>query len=233
MIHHITPVELETVLNIHARKGARPARLETLCPVKLLKKSRLNNAPCEFGDIFKRATLSVLVNFDYAGNVNRQREREDVEPDFVAKPNWFAHVTPAIVAHKTTGERYAFVRVLRNLCAPAFELASGQLVERQTLIGFLPVDDLTDFERAACGLPVKPANDHQQIDAEIQPITIRLANVISITVDKTTYNVIRTITPETITKTTPAPVLVPARDDQRLARAVLHHIRALEHGAGQ
>lgn len=206
-IQHCTASQIETIINHHEQGGSRPSSFRLSCPVRdALKKSRKDKSANPYGVIVKHSHLSALVNFNYEGNVNAQRKREDVAPTFKAQQNWFEHVTPAIVAHRSTGERYVFIRVLSNLSAPTFT-ADGVEVERAALLPFLPASDLSDAERAAFGLDAAKGAENQGIEKEIAPIAIKLANVRQIVIDGFTYVATGDdVTPERITRTTLAPV---------------------------
>ncbi len=213
----------------HEKSGARPASLRLSCPVKLLKfgriapgdetldaKGKVIKDPCHFANVVKHSHLSVIVNFDYEGNVNRQRTREGEAADFQTEANWFEHVTRAVVAHRKTAERYIFVRVLDNLAAPFFTAgeADAARIERAALVPYLPADDLTDIERAQAGLGLKVGNVKQALAKEITPITFKLANVREIVIDGFTYAIAPSVEPVTvsapaITTTKPAPAGVP------------------------
>lgn len=203
-----TPSEIETVISHHEKGGARPSRFLISCPMaKALKKSRMTDAPNPFAEIVKHSDLSCMVNFNYAGNVNAQRKREGVEGTFKAEANWFVHVSPAIVEHRTTGKRYVFVRVLDTLAIPTYT-ADGVSITRTQLLPYLPSDELTELERMALAMPPKGAsNPKQGLGHEIQPIAIKLENIREIRIDGFTYRTIdaHTITPARISTThTPA-----------------------------
>lgn len=210
-----SPSELEKVIDHHQQRGANPAHFTLACPVTGASKfhrqtpadkaSKADKRPNTLGEIVKHSDLSALVNFNYAGNVNAQRAREGVTPDFVAKDNWFRHVSPAIVEHKQTGERYVFVRVLKSL-SPATFTVNGTETPRADLLSVLPASDLTTEERALYGLaPEKPSA--QGIEKEIAPISVRLANVRQVVIDGFCYIVAAapiTVRPEPLTVTRPA-----------------------------
>lgn len=202
----------------HEAAGARPASLKLSCPVKLNKFARQTpeekadkkaKVACPFAHVVKHSESSVIVNFDYEGNVNRQREREGKEADFTTQANWFEHITRAIVKHRTTGERYIFVRVLSSLSTAYFTAgeADAPVIERASLVPYLPADDLTDIERAQAGLGLAVGSVKQDLDKEITPITFKLANVRQIVIDGFTYIITpdaTTVTPESISSTKPA-----------------------------
>ncbi len=151
-----------------------------------------------------------MVNFDYAGNVNRQREREGKAEDFTAQANWFEHVSKAVVAHRITRELYAYVRVQSNLTPPFFTV-DGAEVARAVVVPFLPSDDLTDDERRDVGLGADLGAPKQNLVAEIQPIAIKLGNVRELTTCGTVYTLTPepiTLSPEPITATTSAGAVV-------------------------
>lgn len=220
-----TPAQLASVISNHEAHGANFVSMRLSCPIDdALKFERETLADKQargdakrvksantFGAIVKHSHIQAIVAFDYASNVNKQREREGVTPNFKARANWFEHVSPAIVTHKQTRALYAFVRVLRNLTAPIYTV-DGIETPKADLLAVLPVDDLNDAERALYGIAPEPFNDHQGIEKEIQPITIKLANVREFVSDGFTYLVTpepTTVTPEPLTRTRPARVPVP------------------------
>lgn len=213
-----------TIIQHHEKSGARPASLNLSCPVKLLKfarvipgteqtdaKGKAIKTACPFARAVKHSTSNVIVNFDYAGNVNRQRDREGKEADFEAQENWFFHVSKAVVQHRKSGERYIFVRVLKSLDDAYFTAgeAGDEVIERARLVPYLPADDLSDIERGIYGLAPQVRAPKQELESEIQPITFKLANLRVLVIDGFTY----VLTPEP-TEATPASITVTTPEGQ-------------------
>lgn len=48
----------------------------------------------------------IITGFEYEDNVNRQREREGKEGDFVSKENWFNVLSKGLVTDKSTGSKF-------------------------------------------------------------------------------------------------------------------------------
>jgi len=63
---------------LSVKRGARPATIVAVTDARLKKTGN------PFGEVFKVARVNVMVNWQYTRAVNRQREREGSEPDFIS-----------------------------------------------------------------------------------------------------------------------------------------------------
>lgn len=74
-------------------KGAKIITIMAKTPVKMRKTSRLNGDSCPFQTIHKISRVNGIINHNYENSVNKQREREEKEPDFQAvSRTWGEHI---------------------------------------------------------------------------------------------------------------------------------------------
>ena len=77
------------------------AKVTAIVEQKMLKRGN----PLASAEITKKVTYNMLLNANYQNMVNKQRERENKEANFVSKPNWFEKVNDgfngSIVAKKS------------------------------------------------------------------------------------------------------------------------------------
>jgi hypothetical protein len=88
--------------------------LETYVPqdAKFLKRG----TPLAGRSIHKWARTNYQIGNDYEGNVNKQREREGMEPTFEAQPHpWGLHLNERVIWHRPSGKLYLRARKLREL----------------------------------------------------------------------------------------------------------------------
>lgn len=95
--------------------------------------------------IIKLAHVSANVGFDYEAGVNRRREKEGKEANFVAQSNWHKPVlngdsiTP-LAEHNKTGELYLRCNVLKS-DSVYVNMETGEIVEKESLEPFLQKTD--------------------------------------------------------------------------------------------
>ena len=155
-------------------KGATPATFISVTQVKMNKKNAAKE-PNPFHDlIYKRQKANVFINFDYSKSVNRARDKEGNEEEFVAKPRkWGEHLegTP-IITHN--GKYYLETRFLGY--EPQVEyLKENASIDKSVFESFLP--------------PERPATskEHQGLEEEIIIRDIDIKNIHQITFGGDTY----------------------------------------------
>lgn len=125
------------------------------------------------GRVLKRSTVNGAIGWIYQNSVNRERARENLEPDFEAFPRkWGQRIkgTP-FVEHK--GKTYLELKVERALSTEY--LLDGEVVDKSVIEEWLPKR--------------KPEGERQEVD---RPIILRdydLANIKAITFDGITIAV--------------------------------------------
>lgn len=125
------------------------------------------------GRVLKRSTVNGAIGWIYQNSVNRERARENLEPDFEAFPRkWGQRIkgTP-FVEHK--GKTYLELKVERAISTEY--LLDGQVVDKSVIEEWLPKR--------------KPEGERQEVD---RPIILRdydLANIKAITFDGITIAV--------------------------------------------
>lgn len=77
------------------------AKVTAIVEQKMLKRGN----PLAWAEVTKKVTYQMLLNANYQNMVNKQRERENKEANFVSKENWFKKVNDgfngSIVAKKS------------------------------------------------------------------------------------------------------------------------------------
>lgn len=125
------------------------------------------------GRVQKRSTVNGAIGWIYQNSVNRERARENLEPDFEAFPRkWGQRIkgTP-FVEHK--GKTYLELKVERAISTEY--LLDGEVVDKSVIEEWLPKR--------------KPEGERQEVD---RPIILRdydLANIKAITFDGVTIAV--------------------------------------------
>lgn len=111
-------------------KGATFATIVTDTDARLKKTGNPFRGP-----VRKVSTVNVTLGFQYESSVNRQRAREDAEPDFKAEPRqWGKRVTPILVMHK--GRIYLETKVERSQAR--YVDAAGWTLDNTEVRPFLP-----------------------------------------------------------------------------------------------
>ena len=147
------------------------------------KKSRLTGEPfnCVFnGDIFVEKTEYVNIKLSYEASVNRQRVREDIEPDFVSEPlPWGEWVIPnLVIVHK--GEYY--LRYYEDMSAN-WDKSDRKWFEGKTEM----TADRIDRWKREFGPADKDDSGRQETDKPVRPRTVKFCNIISMIFDKKEY----------------------------------------------
>ena len=89
-----------------------------------------------FGRVKKVAVVNGMINYNYEGNVNRQREREGSETDFRASaPAWGERVGDSCII-ECKGRRYLDFRLLNTL--EVKYICDGKEVAKAEIEKFLP-----------------------------------------------------------------------------------------------
>lgn len=88
-------------------KGATPATIEAITPVKMNKK----NNPYH-DSIFKTQRSNVFINFNYTAAVNRQLVKEGKEPNFIPSPRVWGVKLPGVPIVCHNEKYYVEVRFL-------------------------------------------------------------------------------------------------------------------------
>lgn len=155
------------------KRGARPFSVVLITEPLLRSKSRDSGLPCPWKRITKLQMVNCFLNVNYEAAVNRQREREGVEPNFKVKPNWFTHTkTKGIVQHLKTERLYLQLKVEKVIEAYFFD--DNTEVAREVIAEYLP---LRSF----------PAN--QGVDKPVLTMTPALDSIKAFKVDGEIYSI--------------------------------------------
>lgn len=167
-------------------KGATPATFIAVTPVKMNKKNKEKEPNPYHNLVFKRQKANVFINFDYTKSVNRARDKEGNDEEFVAKKRaWGEKVdgTP-IITHN--GKYYLETRFLGY--EPQIEyLKENVAIDKSLFESFLPPERST------------ASKEHQGLEEEIIIRDIDIKNIHQITFGGDTY--VRTDMEETYDQT--------------------------------
>lgn len=170
MIPNATTVDRETLLDMLLKvKGTTFASIKTRTLVRMSKKAI---ASCPFGQIAKESTVSVTLGFHYAKSVNRQRDREGLEADFVAEPRAWGERISGTPIVKHNGEFYLECKVERSIGHQYYDETGNPLSD----------DDVDAY------LPDRGAS-RQGVEREIVIRDYKLDSIRSITLNGTVYAV--------------------------------------------
>ena len=140
-------------------KGARIVSILTETDLEMLK-----TANPYVGRVKKRVMSNVVINFIYANSVNNQREKEGVEPNFMAQPRmWGVRIngTP-FVLHKD--KRYLECRFLKA-SSPTYVLDGREVVDQAT------IDSITSF------IPNRHHLSYQGVKKEIALMDYKMESI--------------------------------------------------------
>ena len=147
------------------------------------KKSRLTGESFEYifdGDIVVEKTEYVNIKLSYEASVNRQRDREDKETDFVSEPlPWGEWVIPnLVIVHK--GEYY--LRYYEDMNC------NWDNSDREWFCGKRPMDDASIARwKKEFGPLDKEDSGRQEVDKAVKPRTVKFRNIVSMKFDKKEY----------------------------------------------
>lgn len=149
------------------RKGAQIVTLTTATEPRLKRSN-------PFGPITKISVVNGVINFNYQNAVNKQREREDKETDFVSQPRtWgqkIAH-TPFI---EHNGKYYLTIKVEKTQ-SPTYVDSNGHEIN---------VSDLIPHMYA------QSESSRQDVEKEIITRDYCMSNVTMVTMNSVTYQIV-------------------------------------------
>ena len=133
----ITPLELKE--RFEQVKGVKIVTVVMNTEVKLLKKDRNTKEPCPFVGIRKRTRCKVLVGTDYDAGVNRIREKEGVEPDFVAQPHaWADRTEKPVISTNEKGDQFYLNLRVQDTYETEYLDGNGNPIDKESLEPFRP-----------------------------------------------------------------------------------------------
>lgn len=168
-MRQVTPTQIEEILC--DTRGAKAVTITAKTEVRLKKAAR-----DIFGQVFKLSRVNGMINWNYEGAVNRQREREGVEGDFVSHPRaWGVRMprTP-FVQHNDT--LYLELKVQKSVDEPSYVNAAGETVNINLIREHLPASS---------------SSSRQGVEKEIILRDYKMESITSITMDKTSYIIVR------------------------------------------
>ena len=130
-------------------------------------------------NVIKKACHNVILNFNYENSVNTRRKKEGKEGGFQAKAAFYKHFKRAdgtmkpVVEHKTNGTEYLKCKLERS-DSTFWDSHTAEEIQKADLAPWLP----------------KQGNKNQGVDQEVLMITPKLDNIIQITVNNVTWNIV-------------------------------------------
>lgn len=125
-----------------------------------------------YRNITKLYRANYIMGANYEASVNRQREREDKDTDFVEQErSWGTRINNFLIEHN--GEYYLRLQETR-------EKYSSQYFDGEKEI---PYKELEPF------FPKKKGATNQGIDSEVRYRNLKISNIVSIQYDGVTYSV--------------------------------------------
>lgn len=100
--------------------------------------ARLKKTGNPFGSVVKLSRVNVCLGFQYTAAVNRQRVREDAEPDFEARPRQWGERIQGTVLVEHRGKVYLETKVERSLSHQYFRADNGTPLSDEDVRPFLP-----------------------------------------------------------------------------------------------
>ena len=118
--------------------GAQPVSLQYVTEPKLTKEGKL-----KFGDVTKIANIGAMVGYIYENSVNNQREREELERNFMAKQLWNGkgkRLSHALTTHVEKGTFYLTYKYQQTFRALHFDSALN-FIPNSLIKAFFPQSD--------------------------------------------------------------------------------------------
>ena len=164
-VHNFLTIE-DIVRLLQAEKGAE------FITIVAETKPKVRKTGNPYKEIVKRSVVNGMINYNYEGNVNREREREGLTADFKASaPAWGTRVgNSCIIEHK--GKKYIDFRLLNVLDTEY--IADGKKVN---------IDDIKDF------LPKRKSSGRQGVEKEIKVCRYSLDSIKEIRMNGYVYKV--------------------------------------------
>ena len=147
------------------------------------KKSRLTGEPFDAifsGDITVLKTEYVNIKLNYEASVNRQRDREGSETDFVSEPSPWGEwvILNLVIVHK--GEYY--LRYYEDMSANWDKSVRNWFVGKKPMDAFSLCRWKNEF-----GPMDKEDSGRQEVDKAIRPRTVKFSNIVSMRWDGKEY----------------------------------------------
>ena len=155
--------------------GAQPATIQYSTTAKINKAGKTL-----FGNILKLGAVNCIIDFDFAGAVNRRLGKEGKPANFVAQPLWKGkgeHVNRRIVRHVDKGTMYLQFKYQRQLKSLHFD----------SVLNFIPSTLLRPYMYKVSA----PTNQGVDEGAEIKPRTLKIENIRRIKMKNVTYEVVK------------------------------------------
>jgi hypothetical protein len=168
-MRQVTPNQIEEILR--DTRGAKAVTITAKTEVRLKKVGKEL-----FGQVFKLSRVNGMINWNYEGAVNRQREREGGMADFESHPRQWGvrlHGTPFVQHNENL---YLELKVEKSVDEPSYVNSSGETVNLSLIRDHLPTSS---------------SSSRQGVEKEIILRDYKMESITSITMNKITYIIVR------------------------------------------
>jgi len=134
-VNRIGQEELVNILT-QVEKGEF-VHIESITPVKMNKKGNPY-----YNQVVKVSSKNVRCLPDYEKRVQNKTEN----PEFESKPNWFEHISPCVVQHPTTQEKYFMYETFEGQSVRNEFIHNGEVINKEVLTPYLPTYQDRDIQ---------------------------------------------------------------------------------------
>jgi len=147
---------------------------------KMVVKSRITKVANPFDVIYKYSSNTYGLNYNYADQVNKQREREGIEEEYeVLKPYGKHHVTRMILQSDKDENQY-YLQIAINSAnkgkATYFD-KKGNVLKLEDIKEYLDVSEFKHYK-----------SKRQGTEKEIKPLTPKLQTIVKMKMGRFAYN---------------------------------------------
>ena len=136
--NQVNRISQEDLVNIltQVEKGEF-VHIESITPVKMNKKGNPY-----YNQVVKVSSKNVRCLPDYEKRVQNKTEN----PEFESKPNWFQHISPCVVEHPTTQEKYFMYETFEGQSVRNEFIHNGEVINKEVLTPYLPTYQERDIQ---------------------------------------------------------------------------------------
>lgn len=150
-------------------------KTSTFATIETVTEARMNKKGNPFLGTKKISAANVNINFSYANAVNKQRDKENNEEEFVPHARKWGQRIPKtpLIEHK--GEFYLEARFM-NAPSNTTYVFNGKIIDKRELTPFMPENNSNA--------------EHQGVEKEIIIRDFKLSNISEIILNKTHYKIV-------------------------------------------
>lgn len=111
--------------------------IKSVTPVKMNKRGNPY-----YNQVVKVSSKNVRCLPDYEKRVQNKTNN----PEFESKPNWFEHISPCVVQHPTTQEKYFMYETFEGQSVRNEFVHNGVVIDKEVLTPYLPTYQDRDIQ---------------------------------------------------------------------------------------